>query len=170
MLRLVSFLLLVYSYFLIQAGLLKLPSRIPTHFNSAGAVDGWGNPESLWIIFAAQALTCAVFLLVPYLGQKHPNSVHLGLRRLSDFPISQRAGILTLMSEMLGYLSVVLNLFFVLTLHEIIKAAQQRVPHFQMLWLLVLGAGGTFAVLWYYLREFRRIKKGDGGTAIEIMR
>ncbi len=165
--RLVSFLLLIYSFFLIQTGLPKLPARIPTHFNSAGRADGWGSPGSLWIIFVAQALTCAVFLLVPYLGQKYPNSVHLGLRRLTDFPVSQRVAILTMMNEMVGYLSVVMNLLFVLMLHEIIQAAQQSVPHFQMLWLLVLGAGGTFAILWYYLGKFRRIEKSDD-NAIEI--
>ena len=59
MLRLISLILLAYSYFLIQTNLSKLPARMPTHFNAAGVADGWGSPDMLWVLFGAQILTCA---------------------------------------------------------------------------------------------------------------
>ncbi len=168
--RLVSFLLLIYSYFLIRTNLPKLPSRIPTHFNSAGAANGWGSPGSLWLILGAQALTCAIFLAVPLLGRRYPDAVHLGLRRLSDFPAPRRAGILAMIERMVGYLNVVLNLFFVFMLRGIIQAAEQPVPHLHIFWPVVLATGATAAILWYYLAKFRNLGKGEGGTAIRVTR
>ncbi len=166
--RLVSILLLIYSYFLIRTHLPKLPARIPTHFNSAGVADGWGSPGSLWLILGAQALTCAIFLVVPLLGQRYPDTVHLGLRRLSDFPAPERAGILTMVNQMAGYLNVVLNLFFVFMLREIIRAAEQPARHLQVFWPVVLAMGGTAAILWYYLAKFRKLGKGEGGTSTRV--
>lgn len=157
MLRLVSFLLLTYSYFLIRTALPKLPSRIPTHFDAAGAANGWGSPDMLWIIFVAQALTCAVFLLVPFLGQRYPNSVHVGLRRLSDFPAPQRAKVLTTVNQLVAGTSVVMNGFMVVILDGIIQAAELPVPHFRMLWAVVLGMAAIFGMFWFYLGKIRRI-------------
>src|ERR1035441_7749610 len=65
MLQLISIAMVVYSYFLIQTNLPNLPPRIPTHFNAAGVADGWGSPDTLWILLGVQALTCAVFLIMP---------------------------------------------------------------------------------------------------------
>ena len=37
MLRLISIVLLIYSFFVIQTSIPTLPARIPTHFNAEGA-------------------------------------------------------------------------------------------------------------------------------------
>ena len=100
MLQLISIVMVVYSYFLIQTSIPKLPRFIPTHFNAAGVADGWGSPETLWILLGAQALTCAVFLAVPYIGLRHPGSVHFGSRRLSDFPPAQRERMLPMLNDL----------------------------------------------------------------------
>ncbi len=166
MLTLVSFLLLIYSFFLIRTALPKLPSRMPTHFDAAGVANGWGSPDTLWIIFVAQALTCAVFLIVPFLGQRYPNSIHVGLRRLSDFPAPQRAKVLRTVNQLVAGTSIVMNLFMVVILHGIIQAAELPVPHFRMLWAVVLGVGAILAVFWFYLGKIRRIVNlgGPGAT------
>jgi uncharacterized membrane protein len=160
MLQLVSLVMVVYSYFLIQTSLPKLPRSIPTHFNAAGVADGWGSPDTLWVLLGAQALTCAVFLIVPYLGQRNPGAVHFGSRRLSEFPPAQRARMVSMLNDLAGYMSIVMNLFFVFMLHEIIQAAAQPIPHIHMLWPLVLLVGGTLGIMLYYLGQFRRAAKG----------
>ena len=70
--------------------------------------------------------------------------------------------------KMVGYLSVVLNLVFVLLLRGMLQAAEQSNPHFRMLWLLVLGAGGTLVILSFYLAKIRRIEKGGGAASTQI--
>jgi uncharacterized membrane protein len=171
MLQLVSLVMVIYSYFLIQTNLPKLPRNIPTHFNAAGMADGWGSPDTLWILLGVQAFACAVFLIVPYVGQRFPGAIHVGMRRLSDFSPAQRTRIVPMLNNMAGYLSIVMNLFFVLMLNGIIQAAAQPIPHLHMLWPLVLLAGGTLGIMWYYLRKFHRAAKceGDRDPSNELM-
>ena len=56
MLKLISLALALYSCFLIQTNLPKLPRSIPTHFNAAGEPNGWGSPDTLWILLGVQVL------------------------------------------------------------------------------------------------------------------
>ena len=109
MLQLVSVIMLVYSYFAIETSITKLPRVIPTHFNAAGVADGWGSPEMLWILLGAQALVTAVFLLMPYFGQRFPRAVHFGSRHLSDFSAETRQKLVPVLNELAGWLSVVSN-------------------------------------------------------------
>jgi uncharacterized membrane protein len=156
MLQLISLVMLIYSYFLVRTNLPKLPQHIPTHFNAVGVANGWRSPDILWVLLGAQALTCAVFLIVPYVGQRFPNAIHVGLRRLSDFPPARRARAVAMLNDMAGYLSIVMNLFFVIMLHEMIQAAVQLNPHLNMLWPLALLIGGMSGILWYYMGKFRQ--------------
>ncbi|MFZ0959966.1 MAG: DUF1648 domain-containing protein [Terriglobia bacterium] len=160
MLRLISLVMLAYSYFLVQTNISTLPRVIPTHFNASGAADGWGNPDALWVIFGAQALTCAIFLIVPYIGQQFPGAVHFGSHRLSDFPPAQRARLMPMLNDMAAYMSIVMNLFFMIVLRQTIEAATQPIPHLHMLWSLVLLFGGLLGIMLYYLRQFQRAAKG----------
>jgi uncharacterized membrane protein len=162
MLQLVSLVMVIYSYFLIQTNLPKLPRCIPTHFNAAGVADGWGSPDTLWALLGAQALTCAVFLVVPYLGQRNPGAVHFGSRRLSDFSPPQRARMVSMLNDMAGYLSIVMNLFFVFMLLQIVRAATQPNPHIHPLGPMVLLGAGTIGILLFYTGQFRRAAKGEG--------
>ncbi|MGD1102224.1 MAG: DUF1648 domain-containing protein [Terriglobia bacterium] len=161
MLQLISLVMVIYSYFLIQTNLPKLPRYIPTHFNAAGVADGWGSPDTLWVLLGAQALTCVVLLIVPYLSERYPGTVHFGSRRLSDFSPAQRARMLPMLNDMVAYLSIVMNLFFVFMLHAIIQAAAQPIPHIHMLWPLGLLVGGTLGIMSYYLGKFHRAAKGE---------
>lgn len=163
MLQLISVVLVIYSYFLIQTNIPKLPRVIPTHFNAAGVADRWGSPDTLWMLLGAQALTCTLFLIMPYVGQRFPAMIHLGTRRLSDFPPAQRARMLPMLNDMAGYLSIVMNLFFVFMLHEILQAAAQPLPHIHVFWPLGLMMGGTAVILLYYLGKILRVSKGEVG-------
>jgi uncharacterized membrane protein len=163
-LQLISLVMVIYSYFLIQTNLPHLPRHIPTHFNAAGVADGWGSPDTLWVLLGAQALTCAVFLIVPYVGQRFPGAVHFGSRRLSDFSPAQRSRLVPMLNNMAGYLSIVTNLFFVFMLRGIIRAATQPIPRIHMFWPLALLMGGMFGIMLYYLGKFRRAAKGEGDS------
>jgi uncharacterized membrane protein len=159
--QLISLMMVVYSYFLIRTSLPHLPRVIPTHFNAAGVADGWGSSDTLWFLLGAQALICAVFLMVPYIGQRFPSAVHFGWRRLSDFSPAQRTRLLPILNEMAGYLSIVMNLFFVVMLRRVIQAATQPNPELPMFWPMVLLIGGTIAIMLYYFARFRRAAKGE---------
>ncbi len=156
MLQLISLLMVIYSYFLIQISIPRLPRVIPTHFNAAGVADAWGSPDTLWVLLGVQAFTCAVFLIVPYVGQRIPGAIHVGMRRLSDFSPAQRARTLPMLNDMAGYMSIVMNLFFVLMLHEVMQAATQPIPHIHPLFPLGLLISGMFGIMLYYLVQFRR--------------
>jgi len=165
MLQLISIVMVIYSFFLIKTSIPNLPRMIPTHFNAAGLSDGWGSPDTLWVLLGAQALTCCVFLFLPYLSLRSPGTVHFGRRRLSDFPPSQRERMIALLNQMWGYLNVLMNLFFVVMLRQIIHAAAQPIPRIYPHWPMVLLVGGVVGIMLYYLGKFRRAAKareGDG--------
>lgn len=164
MLQLISLLLVAYSFFLIRISIPLLPTSIPTHFNAAGVADAWGSPDVLWVMLGAQALTCTVLLVAPYVGERFQWAMHIGSRRISDFPLAMRATVLLMLKDMAAYLSIVMNVFFVLMLHEVLEAAKQPLPHLHPFIPLALLGGGMFGIMLYYLARFRRIAKGQDGA------
>jgi uncharacterized membrane protein len=170
MLRLISLAMVVYSYFLVQISLPKLPPRIPTHFNAAGEPNAWGSPDVLWTLLGAQVLVCLGFLIVPYLGQRFPGAVNLGRRRLSDYSPEQRLHILPLLHDWMGYMSVLASFFFVAMLHDFIHAAVQPEPRLHILLPLGLLLGGALGLTVYYMRKINRAAKeeGAGGRPINL--
>jgi uncharacterized membrane protein len=162
MLQLISLVMVIYSYFVIQTNLPKLPRCIPIHFNAAGVPNGWGSPDTLWALLGAQALTCAVFLIVPYLALLFPGAVHFGSRKLSDLSPALRTRMISMHKDMAAYLSIVMNVFFVLMLIEIVRAASQPNPRLHPVFPMVLLGVGTIGILVYYTRQFLRAAKGEG--------
>jgi uncharacterized membrane protein len=142
--------LAVYSYFVVRTNLPTLPQRIPMHFNAAGFADGWGSPDSLWILFGAQALCCAIFLLIPYLGQIIPGAIHFGSKRLSDYPEEQRPQMLAMLNDMAACMNIVMNLFFVILLRQVIHAATQAYPQIHPVLPLIFMGVGMVSVLVYF--------------------
>jgi uncharacterized membrane protein len=166
--RLITLGLVFYSFFLIKTNIPRLPARIPTHFNAAGEADGWGSPDTLWVLLLAQALTCGLFLAVPLLARRFPGTVNVGFRRLSDFTPGQRERIMPFLTDMMGYMSVLLGLFFCILLRDIIHAASSSHPHISPWWELGLFLAGTAATLIYYLRRIFAVanetRKENPGT------
>ena len=66
-----------------------------------------------------------------------------------------------MLNDMAGYMSIVINLFFVFMLLEIVRAAAQPIPHIHPVFPLILMVGGTIAILFYYFGQFRRIAKDE---------
>ena len=163
MLQLISLVMLAYSFFLIRTHLPGLPKCIPVHFNAAGVADGWGSPDVFWMLLGTQALVTVVFLTIPYLGQLAPGMIHFGTRRLSDFSPAQRPRVLAMLNDMAAYMSIVMNLFFVLMLVELLRAARQPSPHIRIVFPLILLFGGMIGILGYYTRRFYRLAKGEDG-------
>jgi uncharacterized membrane protein len=161
MIQLISLVMLAYSFFLIQTTLPRLPKCIPTHFNAAGVADGWGSPDMLWMLLGAQALTCVVFLGMPYLTRIFPGAVHFGPRKLKDFPPAQQGRMLSMLNDMGAYMGIVMNVFFVLMLLEITRAASQPNPRIHPLLPMAIFIGGTIGIMLYYTRIFIRVAKGE---------
>jgi len=157
--KIISLGLLFYSYFLIRTNLSTLPRSIPTHFNAAGEANVWGNPDTLWLLLGSQILTTALFLFLPYLGERLPSLIHVGSRRLSDYTPAQRVRMLPLLADMAAYLSIVMNLFFVLMLHGIIQAAHQTYPHLHAGLSMGFLFVSTLCVIVYYLRKSSSLAK-----------
>jgi uncharacterized membrane protein len=151
--RLVTFGLALYSFFLIKTSIPRLPARIPTHFNAAGEADGWGSPDTLWFLLLVQVLTCGVFLVAPLLARRFPGTVNLGSYKLSDFTPAQRERIMPLLTDMMGYMSVLLGLLFSILLRESIHAALSSHPHFAPWREFGLFLAGTAVTIIYYLRR-----------------
>ena len=157
--KLISFGLLFWSYVLIQTNISILPRCIPTHFNAGGNVDGWGSPDMLWTLLAAQAFTTALFLIVPLIGERFPAMVNLGTHRLSDYTAAQRVRIQPLLRDLAAYLSIVMNLFFVFMLNGIIGAARQTHPHLPIAWPLGFLMGSMLCIVLYYIRKTYEVAK-----------
>ncbi len=159
MLKVVAAALALYSYFLIQSSLPRLPAHIPTHFNLAGKPDGWGSPHVLWLLLGTQVLIAGLMLFIPFLGRRIPGAVHLGSRKLSDFTPEQRELVMPLLEQMAGVMSVAASLFFAYLIREMIRAAEQPGSKTHPGWAAGLFAGSLVGVSLYYTRRIDRVAK-----------
>lgn len=157
MLKVVSAVLALYSYILIQTSLPHLPSRIPTHFNFAGRPDKWGSPHTLWLLLGIQVLTVGLMLFIPILGRKFPGTVNLGTRRLSDYTPEQRELVMPLLEQMTGFMSIAASLFFVYIIREMIRAAEQTRSMTHIGWAAGLFVGSMVGISIYYVRRMGKV-------------
>jgi hypothetical protein len=61
---------LLGSYLTIALAWSKFPDRIPTHFNAAGEVNGWGPRETLWIAPGVMTLVFVVLTIAARFPQR----------------------------------------------------------------------------------------------------
>ena len=131
--RLITLGLALYSFFLIKTNIPRLPARIPTHFNAAGEANGWGSPDTLWMLLGVQVLVCGLMLVMPLVGMRYPGAVNLGTRRLSDFAPDVRERLMPLFTNIMGWMGVLSGLLFCTLLTEIIRVCRPPVltspPH-----------------------------------------
>jgi uncharacterized membrane protein len=156
MLKIVAAALALYSAFLIQTSLPHLPSRIPVHFNLAGQPNGWGSPNTLWVLLGFQVLVTAVMLSMSVLGRRFPQSVNLGTKRLGDFTPEQRERVWPLLDQMAGWMGVATSLFFVYLIRESIRAAESPNPQFHSGWVPLVFAGGMAGLAIYFVSRINR--------------
>ncbi|MDZ7317241.1 MAG: DUF1648 domain-containing protein [candidate division KSB1 bacterium] len=54
----------------------RLPSRIPTHFDNRGQINGWGSKESVWLL---PATAFVLFVLLSF-AHRFPNLMNFPVR------------------------------------------------------------------------------------------
>lgn len=158
--RIVTVVLAVYSFYVIESSLPRLPARIPIHFNLAGEPNGWGASQTLWLLLGFQVLLAMLMLSMPYWGRRFPRSVHFGTRSLDDFTSEQRERVWPLLKQMAGWMAVATSLFFVSLIRESIHAARSSDPHFRLGWAAALFVGIMVGVTIYYVRRINQLVGG----------
>jgi uncharacterized membrane protein len=151
--RLITLGLALYSFFLIRTNIPRLPARIPTHFNAAGEANGWGSPDTLWMLLGVQVLVCGVMLVAPLVGMRYPGTVNLGTRRLSDFAPDVRERLMPIFTNMMGWMGVLSGFLFCTLLTEIIRVSSSPCPHFAPTRELGVFVAGMVALSIYYMRR-----------------
>lgn len=164
MLRLLTAVVILYSYFEIKTSLPLLTARIPTNSNPAGRPIGFLIGNGLWINLFLQILISGLLLAVPYVGRWYPGAVHFGWRCLSDYTPKQRERIMPLLRDMVGLASLLVSLVFGLCTHLRIHAALSSGPRLPVDWFkhvisseLQLMAGmavGLGVITFYYVGRF----------------
>ena len=149
----------LYSLLLVWTNISSLPSRIPTHFDSAGRANGWGPPSTLWLLAAIQVLVCAGFWLMGTVGRHFTGAVHLGSKRLSDFTPAQQERALPLLDEMAAVLSVSFSLLLSYVIYEMIRAAASPSPQISFRWIVVLFVLASAAIAFHDVRLVSAIAK-----------
>ena len=141
--------LICYTALVIQRAMPGLPEQIPLRFNLQGKPTGSGDPGTLWLLLAAQALITGLILAIPFIARRAPQWVSLGKKRLSDFPPAARDQIQPLIEGACGWTAVSFALFFAILTRQLIRAAQGpgMSPGFWPIPAFLVGLG---AVLSYY--------------------
>ena len=153
--RIITLVLALYSFFLIESNIHKLPARIPTHFNAAGEADGWGSLNTLWILLLSQVLVGGLFLVIPLLARRFPATFNIGSVKLSALSAEQQDQIVPQFSNMMGNMSVLVCLLLTVLLHSTIHAALPPHPRLAAWWVM----GSFFActavnTIYYSMRIF----------------
>lgn len=157
--KIVAAALAIYSAFLIETSIPNLPRRIPVHFNGAGQPNGWGSPNTLWVLLAFQVLLAVIMLSISFWSRRFPGSVNLGTRKLSDCTPEQRERILPLLDRMAGWFSVFSSLFFVDLISEAIRAAGSPHPQFHVGWTVVPFLVGMVGIALYYVWRINQVAR-----------
>jgi uncharacterized membrane protein len=112
--RLLPWVLILGNGVFIVIQLPSLPDIIPTHFNGAGEIDGWGNKYTIIIPFIIQLV---MTLLLSYLA-KHPEKHNYPFAITDENRDHQYA----LSSELISKLNLIINIIFVTISYSIVKA------------------------------------------------
>jgi len=149
--RVITLVVALYSFFLIESNIHNLPARIPTHFNAAGEADGWGSPNTLWVLLLSQVLVGGLFLTIPLLARRFPSNVNLGSVKLSDLSPEQQDRVIPLFINMMGNMSVLVCLLLAFILHGTIQAALPPHPRLAPGWVLGCFLACIAVNMIYYL-------------------
>ena len=90
MLQLISLLMVIYSYFLIQTNIPKLPQAHSDALQRCRCGRWVGKSRHPLGLVGRAGSYLHGLPVMPYIGQRFPGAVHFGSRRLSDFSPAQR--------------------------------------------------------------------------------
>lgn len=150
--------LICYTALVIQHAMPDLPEQIPLRFNLQGMPTGSGDPGTLWLLVAAQALISGLILAIPFIARRAPQWVSLGKKCLSDFSPVERNRILPLLEGVCGWTAVGFALFFTILCRQLIRAAQGpgMSPSF---WPIPVFLVGLIGVVSYYTWRFVQVTR-----------
>jgi uncharacterized membrane protein len=143
----VAWIVLVYVVVAALYGPEKLPSKVPMHFGADGKPNGWGGPESLWLLPAVGTVIAVLITVV----SRFPESFNYPVRVTRENQM--RLQVLAL--EMIAWLRLeLLCLFAWIEWATIESARDQRLalPPLAML-MAIAVIFGTIAI--YIVRMVR---------------
>ncbi len=134
-----------------------LPDRIPTHFDAAGNPNGWGSPQTLW--------------LLPVLGA----SLYLVITVVSQFPASfrysvqvteaNRARLQEVTLDMLAWFKAELVCLFAVLQWWMIQAARNGGGHMSPFLVPVFLVVVFATAGWHVVALFQAARTGSGSSA-----
>ncbi len=129
-----------------------LPSRIATHFDYAGHVDGWGETSMLWLFPIVASFIYGTMTLVA----RYPAAFNYPVRVTTE----NRARLQAAALDMVLWLKAELVCLFTWIQYEIIQSARQgrsTLPHL-LVPVVIAGIFGT--IIWYFVAMQRASRPG----------
>ena len=114
----IAWIVLVYVVVAALYGPEKLPARVPMHFGADGKPNGWGGPESLWLLPAIGTLIAVVLTWV----SRYPKAFNYPVRVTREN--QTRLEVLAL--EMIGWLRLDLLCLFAAIEWQTIRSARME--------------------------------------------
>lgn len=149
----VSALALVVSIVTSATAYLNLPEDIPTHYNLAGEVDGWGSKTTLWIIIAVNIVMYIVMYIVMTFLQTKP--------QIFNFPVSitdeNRYRLYALGIKAIRWTKLSLIVMFSYLNYNTIEVANGRMSGLSE-WYVPISMGFMSFIIIYYIRKMYALK------------
>jgi len=115
-----------------------LPARIPTHFDAAGNINGWGDAQTLWLLPIVATCVVALLTVISFFPQTF------------NYPVSvtpeNRPRLEAITFSMMAWLQAELACQFLWILWVIIRSARSARSELSPL-LMVLGIAAIFATV-----------------------
>ncbi|MBM6619777.1 DUF1648 domain-containing protein [Bacillus suaedaesalsae] len=137
-------LFVTYAYIIFMWG--ELPDKIPTHFNGAGEVDGWG---SKWSVLPLPIIGTIIFMVFIPL-RKYPHRYNYPV----EVTLENAERLYSTSKMVLSVLTTIISVLFLLISYEIIQVAlgYKGIGN----WLLPVTLLSIFGTVFFFL--FRTIK------------
>jgi uncharacterized membrane protein len=134
-----------------------LPDRIPTHFDAAGEPNGWGSPNTLWLL---PVIGAAIYLLITVISQ-FPSTFKYSVQVTEE----NRARLQEVTLDMLAWLKAELVGLFAVLQWWMIQAARSSHGRISP-WLVPGFLAVVFATAGLHVvRLFQAAKSGGDSSA-----
>ena len=130
----------------------RLPARIPTHFDLAGHVNGWGSPATLLYM---PVIALGLYLLLAIVS-RFPSAFNYPVR-VTD---QNRKQLEALALDLLSLTRAEMLVFFAWMEFSMVEAARSPEPVFKLYPVVVFVAVLLGTVIGYFAAMFRAAKAG----------
>ena len=129
-----------------------LPSRIATHFDYAGRVNGWGETSMLWLFPIVASFIYGMMTVVA----RYPGAFNYPVRVTAE----NRARLQAAALGMVLWLKAELVCLFTWIQYEIIQSARQGRGTLPNLFVPIVIAGIFGTIIWYFVGMQRASRPG----------